>query len=491
MENRTTSPVTTSSPDPGLEKGLQVGRKSVDASLPGTSIDLGKEKKVLAKLDLFLTPVLFIVYLSCFIDRSNIGNVKVAGMPEDIGANDAQFSTAVSLFYATYVTVEVPSVILVKRFSPRYILTFLCVIWSVTTIANGLIKNIGGLYACRLVLGACEGGLFPSLNLYLTLVYKREEMAKRVSYLMSCTALSGAFGGLLAYGLLQMDGIGGYPGWRWVYLIEGAFSILCALAIYFGLPNDPRKAYFLNAEERQVMDIRHSERLAYMGSEELDWHEIKLAFTDPKVWLCACTQFCQNILTYGFSTFLPSILNAMGYDTLASNYLTIPVYVLGAVGFFSFAYLSDRYEHAGPFILLTNAIGIVGYALLIGVSNNAAKYFACFVATIAVYNGTGLNLAWLNVNMAPQYRRATAIGVQQTVGNAAGAVAGQIYRDAPYYLGNGFSLGAIVVAQGLIALHILYLRRGNNTKEQILAGEIEDTRRKRTGDRDVNYKYRI
>ncbi|RDW61720.1 allantoate permease family MFS transporter [Aspergillus mulundensis] len=454
------------------------------------SIDPAKEKRVLAKLDIFLTPVLFIVYLSCFIDRSNIGNVKVAGMPEDIGASTSQFSAAVSLFYATYVTVEVPSVILVKRFSPRYILTFLCIIWSVTTIANGLIHNIGGLYVCRLVLGACEGGLFPSLNMYLTLVYKREEMARRVSYLMSCTALSGAFGGLLAYGLLQMDGVGRYAGWRWVYLIEGAFSILCALAIFFGLPDDPTNAYFLTQEEKSIMAIRHQQRQAYMGPDELDWREIKLAFTDPKVWLCAATQFCQNILTYGFSTFLPSILAAMGYGTLQANYLTIPVYVFGAIGFFTFALLSDRYALAGPFLLLTNAFGIIGYALLLGVRSNAVKYFATFICTIAVYNGTGLNLAWLNVNMAPQYRRATAIGIQQTVGNAAGIVAGQIYRSAPYYLGNGFSLGGIVVAEGLVGVHMWWLWRANRLKEGIRGGEV-DGRRMRDGDCDVHYKYRI
>lgn len=72
---------------------------------------------------------------------------------------------------------------------------------------------------------------------------------------------------------------------RWVYLIEGAFSLVCALAIWFGMPSDVRKAYFLNEEERKVMQIRHVERLAYMGEDKLSWEEIRLAFTDMKVWL--------------------------------------------------------------------------------------------------------------------------------------------------------------------------------------------------------------
>jgi len=143
------------------------------------------------------------------------GNVKVAGMPEDIHASTQQFSTAVSIFYATYVTFETPFAVLLKKLTPRYLLTGLCIVWSLATIFSGFIQNVGGLYAARLVLGACEAGLFPSLNLYLTMVYRREEQAKRVSYLFVCTAISGAFGGLLAYAILQMDGVGGVAGWRW------------------------------------------------------------------------------------------------------------------------------------------------------------------------------------------------------------------------------------------------------------------------------------
>lgn len=160
------------------------------------------------------------------------------------------------------------------------------------------------------------------------------------------------------------------------------------------------------------------------------------------------------------------------------------------------------------FLFGTNILGAIGYAILIGASNNAVKYFACFVCTIAVYNGTGLNLAWLNVNMAPQCklpvsslapltnkknqdRRATAIGIQQTIGNSAGAVAGQIYRSTPYLLGNSFSLGAIFVAECLVTIHWFYLRRQEKEKREILAGNKEDKRAIQSGDRDIHFRYRL
>lgn len=101
----------------------------------------------------------------------------------------------------------------------------------------------------------------------------------------------------------------------------------------------------------------------------------------------------------------------------------------------------------------------------------------------------GLNVAWINVNVAPQYRRAMEIGLQQSMGNCAGIVAGQIYRQAPYVLGNAFSLGAVVVAQVAVTGLGLYLRRENKIKEQILSGEKEDTRRVRSGDGAVDFKY--
>lgn len=106
---------------------------------------------------------------------------------------------------------------------------------------------------------------------------------------------------------------------RWVYIIEGIFSILVALAVWFGLPNDPSNAYFLNAEEKKLMKIREQQRKAYMGSEEFSWEEVKIALRDPKMYLSGCIQFCQDILLYGFSTFLPSIIKGMGYSSLQSQ----------------------------------------------------------------------------------------------------------------------------------------------------------------------------
>ncbi|KAJ5462522.1 hypothetical protein N7475_007466 [Penicillium sp. IBT 31633x] len=465
----------------------------VNEAIVGENLDVlldpKKEKKLLAKLDIAFVPIIMLTYLTCFLDRSSIGNVKVANMPEDIHASESEFATAVSIFYVTYVIFEAPWAVLMKKLTPRNILTGLCIVWSLTTIFTGFIESVGSLYATRLILGVCEAGLFPCLNLYLTMVYRREEQAKRVSYLMSCAAISGAVGGLLAYGLLHMDGIGGKAGWRWVYIIEGLFSILCAVLIWFGLPNNPAEAYFLTEEEKWMMRVRNEQRRKYMGSEEFSWEEMRIAARDPKLYFSGAIQFCQDILLYGFSTFLPTILGGMGYDSLMSNVLTVPVYVWAAIVAIAISFWSDRKSSFALYIFLANIFGLVGYIILLAVRNTAVEYFATFLIGITTYTSVSLNIAWLNVNIAPQYRRALEIGLQQTIGNCAGIVAGQVYRTEPYVLGNSFSLGSLVVSQLVVTGFSYYLRRENKMKEQIINGEKEETRRVQTGDGALEFKY--
>lgn len=181
----------------------------------------------------------------------------------------------------------------------------------------------------------------------------------------------------------------------------------------------------------------------------------------------------------------------MGYSSLQAQYFSIPVYIFGGLCFLAFAYISDRTCVRGPLLFLANVPGIVGYILILCPTPNGVKYFGTFLCAIAVYNGPGLNMTWLNVNFAPHYRRATAIGVQQSIGNTAGIVAGQIYRTKPYVLGNAFSVGALGVVQLIITANWLYLRHLNSEKKKIESGEKEDTRKVKDGDRATDFKYHL
>ena len=124
--------------------------------------------------------------------------------------------------------------------------------------------------------------------------------------------------------------------------------MIIAIMVWFGLPTNPAEAWFLSSEQKQMMRVRQHQTAQYIGSDEFAWEEVRIAFKDPKLYLSGAIQFCQDILLYGFSTFLPAILKAAGYDKLQANYLTVPVYIFGALAFIAAAVFSDRLRLRSP-----------------------------------------------------------------------------------------------------------------------------------------------
>lgn len=133
------------------------------------------EKQVVHKLDWRLAPLFAALYFIAYLDRSNIGNAAVAGMTTSLRLTGPQYSTAVSVFFATYVPLELPIVLFMQKMGPHRAIALMCFGWSVVTIGTAFVKNFGQLVAVRVLLGITEAGFFPGLSLYITMVYKKEE----------------------------------------------------------------------------------------------------------------------------------------------------------------------------------------------------------------------------------------------------------------------------------------------------------------------------
>lgn len=144
----------------------------------------------------------------------NIGNARLYHLESDLGLHGSQYQTAVSILFVTYIIFEVPSNLVLKKFTPSRWIGFITLAWGIIATLSGLVESYGALLACRLLLGAVEAGLFPGLNVYLTLFYTRRELAVRVGFLFVSAAIAGGVGGLLAYGIGFMDGVAGKHGWR-------------------------------------------------------------------------------------------------------------------------------------------------------------------------------------------------------------------------------------------------------------------------------------
>ena len=473
-------------PDLKVEVAVSVG------SADDLYINPQEEARVVRKLDTSVLPILGLLYFLAALDRSNIGNSATAGLKANIGLSDLQYSNAVSLLFVTYILSEIPATLLLRKFKPHRFLAMCGACWALVTIGTTFVQSYGSLLACRLLLGLFEGGYFPCLMLYVLIFYKQQEQGLRMAVLLLCAGLAGAFGGLISYALVQVETDNRWlQGYRLIYLVEGLITVCAIPLVFFVLPDDELNIRYFNVGEKDIMRARARQRAVYMGSDKFDWHEVKLAYMDPKTWFSMVIQFCQDTVLYGFSTFLPTILKSgLGFNANEAQYLTIPVYIVSVVAVILISYCSDRMGVRGPFIAAANGLGIVGYILLLACSNNAVKYFACSLIAFPLYICPGLNLAWTSNNTFPHFRRATAVGSNQTLGNISGAIAGQIYRKLPYRLGHAFSLGCLVVSTGCVALNTAWLWRLNTVKARIECGD-KVNERPRTGDQAVDFKYSL
>jgi MFS family permease len=114
---------------------------------------------------------------------------------------------------------EVPCNIILKRTTPKLWLPTLMFLWGTVATLMGVSQNFAGFLAARFFLGMTESGLFPGVVFYLSMWYKRTETHYRVALFFSAASLAGAFGGILAYGIGFMAGVGGLRGWRWIFIL--------------------------------------------------------------------------------------------------------------------------------------------------------------------------------------------------------------------------------------------------------------------------------
>ncbi|KAH9907555.1 major facilitator superfamily domain-containing protein [Xylariomycetidae sp. FL2044] len=434
-------------------------------------IDPQRERRLLWKIDAFLVPLLTLFFLSAYLDRSNIGNAKIAGMPEELSMNDQQFATA--------------------RLAPRQ--------EDPAQPPPTAVVHAGLLYASRLLIGLFEAGMYPALAITLTTFYTPKEQARRFAYLYLSVGLSGGFGGLFAFALLKLDGRHGISGWRWLYIVEGALSIGVAILLWGFMPDTYEDAKFLNDDDRELMRLRSIKHDRYMRlSEVFDKREVAKTFRDPKIWVSALVQFLGDILSFGTSTFMPSLVRSFGFDSVLTQVLTVPIFFWAVAVFIGVSMLSDKLQKRAAFMFPGAIMVAVGYALLLGLpmSERGGLYFACFIVVSSIYVMLGSNYVWMLGSHAGYYKRATAIGINMTVGNAAGLVIAQIFKDTAadgrYLVGEATSLGCALACAGLCLVLYTMLRRQNVIRESL----TEEQRQQwidegHTGDAHPDYRYML
>ncbi|KAM5543419.1 hypothetical protein V8D89_002670 [Ganoderma adspersum] len=436
----------------------------VEVSAP--SVD---PRKVLRKMDLHLVPPVSILYLLSVLDRANIGTSDyVAGLASSLHLTGVQFNLCVAIMLIPYSLLQVPSNIALKKVGPSRWLPIIMFVWGSILVSMAFVRNFRGLMTARVFLGTVESGLLPGLTYYLCAWYPKFAQAKRIGFMYSGVSLAGAFGGLLAYAIEKMNGIGGLPGWSWIFILEGLLTVLVAAIFYFYMYDNPENATFLTDAERTWLleTIKHD---SAGGSKQFKREFIFQALRDPKAYIFMAMFFLSCVPAVSFNVFLPSIINGLGYSSTHAQLLSIPPNATGCVFTLVMSYLSDKKGIRGPFILVGCPVAIVGYAMLIAAKTPEIQYAGSVIVAAGLLPSVATLLAWAGGNFAGEVKRAVVIGIVTGFGNLGGQVfvASFMYvqQDSPRYLpGHAACIASLFIFTVLCALAMFWLHALNRSK---------------------------
>lgn len=455
--------------------------------LPALLLELpeAEERRILSKIDWRLVPILSLLYLVAFIDRSNIGNAKIAGLTKDLNMHGLQYNTAVTLFFVPYTLLEVPSNIVLKLMRPSRWIAIIMFSWGLVMTLMGLIENYSGLLAARWFLGVTEAGFFPAATFLLTLWYRRYEVQRRMAVFYVSASLSGAFSGLLAYAIEKLNGRAGLTGWQWIFLIEGLIPVGLALVIWKILPDSPETASFLTRREREWIVNRlaldtGSGHGQVTNQDKIRMFHIKNAFKDWKIYAGIVIFWGNTVGVYGFTATVPTVIRELGYSAANAQLLTIPIYVFAAIVTLAFAWASDHYKTRSPYIMAGFSIAACAFVAQLAIPHPkypGLTYGFLFPVAAGLYCPFICLVSWIGNNLAPSSKRAIGMALLISIGNMGGIMGSNIYlaREAPKYR-TGFSVSLAMSLLSIIMAYVLRMecKRQNAKKDRLLREKTED-----------------
>ncbi|TFK40781.1 major facilitator superfamily domain-containing protein [Crucibulum laeve] len=461
-----------------------------------------EDKKLLRKIDLRTKPYPNIDALISleFLRPVMLAHYRIVGLATDLHVTPSEYNTALALYFVAYVIFEVPANIILKRFDPQIWLPSLTLAWGIASICQGLVTNKAGLFGIRFLLGVTEAGLFPGVIYLFSVYYRRHERSWRVAIFFGGAALAGAFGGILAFAIGKMDGVGGRKGWEWIFILEGALTVAVSLLAYFVVPTWSHKAKFLTESEKKRLLARLEADSDASLVERFEWVYVKQALTDHLVWAYAFLFHGYAFVLYSLSLFLPTIIAGLGFQSWQAQLMTVPPNTLASLSIWGTVWVSSRFNRRAPFIIGAAGIAILGYIILLTTKSAGAQYVGVHFAAAGVYTGNALLLSWPGENVSAQTKRAVAVAMQITIGDI-GAIAGVlIYRPnlsahrfrTPHIIAIGYLLFSVLVAAYLST----WMSRENRRRDRVLKESKEEIEpspeeRQRLGDRNLRYRYVI
>jgi sugar phosphate permease len=233
---------------------------------------------------------------------------------------------------------------------------------------------------------------------------------------------------------MQMKGLAGLNGWRWIFIIEGVITCVLGIAGYWLIVDLPDKALrsfnFITERERDwIVDRVHRDR----GDAHVPKFNLRLWLgggADWKVWAYAMMFFNTTTVTYALAYFLPIILREqMGFDVGQSQCLVAPPYALAGIVMYSTAWVGDRYKIRGPIVIGNVILMLIGLPIMGFHKKSAVRYFGVFLVTAGANSNVPAVMAYQANNIRGQWKRAFCSALLVGFGGIGGIAGTLVFRD--------------------------------------------------------------
>ncbi|KAH6903110.1 major facilitator superfamily domain-containing protein [Coprinopsis sp. MPI-PUGE-AT-0042] len=388
--------------------------------------------RTLRMVDWRMLPLLGLLYAVALIDRTNMGIARTSGMLEDLRLDIGdRYSIASMIYFIPYTILQIPANLLLRTLGSRLLLTICVVGWGAAQLGMGFVPNWGLLCLCRVLLGIFESGFFPALVYIITTWYKRHEVQKRLAVFYLSSIVLGGFSSILAYGITFLKGKGGINGWQWIFIVEGAATILLGILAWMFVPDFPDKSKFLTREQRKMILDRIEADRADSMPDPMTWLKFRKAFFDPFTWSFALMFMSSTMPAYVIGFFSTIIIHGMGYSTAMSLVLTAFPYCAAGISCFFFAWLADKTRKRAIWLACQNLLCIAGLMCTGYASAPGVRYFGLFLTCMGA-SGCVPGVAYHSNNIVSQSKRAVSTAVIIAMGGIGGIFATMVYRQVDY-----------------------------------------------------------
>jgi len=425
--------------------------KVLDMEEHAPSIDVASRARV--RIMRRLMPYLFLLYIVNYLDRVNVGYAGLE-MTRDLNFTPADFGFGAGIFFAGYFLLEIPGTLLIELWSARKWIARIMITWGIVAVMMGFMNSATQFYWLRFGLGAAEAGFYPGIIVYLTHWFRYQDRAKAVALFMTAVPLSNFIGAPISGLLLGVNWLG-LAGWRWLFIIEGAPSIILGVITIFYLTDWPHQAKWLAEDEREWIagELEREKDLASSG------HAVRIleAFRNREVVLLALAYFFIVTGLYGFNIWLPTMVKAMsGLPNFTVTVVSALPYLVAFAALLLAGWSSDRtserkWHSAVPMF-------VAGAGLLLSAITQSYLPLAMAMFCIAAAGLYSFFPAFwaLPTTFLAGSAAAASIGLVNSIGNLGGFVGpyvvGYINNKTNSFFGGMTYLSCSAIAAGVLML---------------------------------------